>query len=454
VKRSGLAFGVMVAALVLVLGAPRPVPAQDIFYNYESNGRGTRMWVPPDASTVRGILIYGNGAGADYRAAVTAPWLRQFADIHNFALIGTSFWGNLSGTEINLWDAHLQALAAASHHPELVNAPWAPMGFSNGGQMSYGFNALRPEKTIAFITNKGCCYNTTVPSAAALKTPGILIAGELDTAERRNNIRGLFDTNRPRGALWSWIEQEDVAHAGLADAIVLPFMDEAIRLRYPANQSPTATSGVQLLPVNESNGWLVNQQTWKSGLTQIAEYGAYAGDKQKAGWLLDKNVAYLYRAFSTYDRPLRLDFHDVPLWENDAGPWAAGVGLEAPSTLRLDLNLAGVPGWTKVELFNYADSMLTLTPTISMPNLLTLDVPILRRGIYGLSALVTLADGTTLRTTNLLAYAAIPEPAAVVQSLMGLLGLALCWRTTGRRKTGSYAEKDWPMARRRIMDVL
>ena len=95
---------------------------------------------------------------------VNAPWLRQFAELHDFALIGTSFWGNLSGMEINIWDSHLQALASASEHPELVHAPWAPMGFSNGGQMSYGFNALRPEKTIAFIANKGCCYNTTSPS--------------------------------------------------------------------------------------------------------------------------------------------------------------------------------------------------------------------------------------------------------------------------------------------------
>ena len=183
-------------------------------YDYTTDIRGTRMWIPPGLQTIKGILVWGNGAGADERDAVYAPWLEYFAQLHGFALVGTSMWGNLAGNEINTWDAHIAGLANESGHPELRNAPLAPIGFSNGGQMSYGFNALRPEKTIAFVTNKGCCYNNTSPSAAALKTPGILIAGELDTSERRTNIKSLFDNNRARGALWSWVEQQGVAHAG------------------------------------------------------------------------------------------------------------------------------------------------------------------------------------------------------------------------------------------------
>ena len=227
-------------------------------FDYATGVRGTRMWVPPAASTVKGIVIYGNGAGGDDRNAVYAPWLQQFAQLHDYALIGTSMWGNLSGSEINTWDLHLAALATQSAHPELVNAPWAPMGFSNGGQMSYGFNALRPDKTIAFVTNKGCCYNNLLPSTAALKTPGILIAGEFDTTLRRNNIRGLFNNNRPRGALWSWVEQEGMAHEGFAFELMLPFFAEAIRLRYPAGQAPTASQR-RRAATRERSRWLARR---------------------------------------------------------------------------------------------------------------------------------------------------------------------------------------------------
>jgi dienelactone hydrolase len=427
-SRSHLSF-----CWLVLLAAAIPSSANGQVYDYTTGTRGTRMWVPPGISTVKGIVVYGNGAGADYRDAVYAPWLQQFAQVHDFALIGTSLWGNLSGTEINTWDVHVAGLAAASGHAELKNAPLAPMGFSNGGQMSYGFNALRPEKTIAFITNKGCCYNNLLPSTAALKTPGILIAGELDTATRRDNIRNLFETNRARGALWSWVEQPGVGHTfdGLADEIVLPFMAEAIRLRYPAGQLPTATSGVTLLPVNESDGWLTDQSTWKSGLTQIAAYDQYPGNKQTAGWLLNENVAFVYRAFSTYYRDVSLDFAE-PLQYPGPAEWQVNVGFDPPTSVKLDIDLSQTPGWTKVVLFNYAQLVLQVTPGTVPESFLTLDVPILHRGVYGFSALVTRADGVTIRTSNLLEYSAIPEPTTIDALMIGAIVLSC---SLARRKS-------------------
>ena len=232
-RRHQSIFILLAIVAASTVGATRS-SAQGQVYDYATGARATRLWVPPGVNTIRGILIYGNGSGGDSRDEVYTPWNEVFAYENNFAVIGTSMWDNLSGTEINIWDSHLANLAALSGHPELVNAPWAPIGFSNGGQMSYGFNALRPEKTIAFITNKGGFYNVSAPSTAALRTPGVLIAGELDTSQRRTAIKGLFDTNRPRGALWSWVEQQGEMHTGRADAMMLPLMAEAIRKRYPA----------------------------------------------------------------------------------------------------------------------------------------------------------------------------------------------------------------------------
>ena len=151
--------------------------------------------------------------------------------------------------------------------------------------MSYGFNALRPEKVIAFITNKGCCYNDRLPSEAALHTPGLLIAGELDTQVRRDSIRGLFNDNRPRGALWSWVEEENTGHARTDDEIVLPFMAEAIRLRYPSGELPSATVWRFLLALNEEDGWLADQSTWTSGLVDVASYDRLRR-RQVNSWLV------------------------------------------------------------------------------------------------------------------------------------------------------------------------
>jgi hypothetical protein len=243
----------------------------------------------------------------------------------------------------------------------------------------------------------------------------------------------LFVTNRARGALWSWVEQPGVGHTfdGLADELVLPFMAEAIRLRYPAGQMPTAFSGVTLLDVVETDGWLANQSTWKSGLTQIAAYDEYVGNKQTAGWLLNENVAYLYRAFSTYNRDVELDFAD-PLQFPGPGEWQVNVGVDPPTMVKLKIDLAATPGWTKLELLNYAQTVLERTPATVPESMLTLDVPILRRGVYGFSALVTLADGHTLSTSNVLEYSAIPEPTTIVAFAIGALTLST-WRRHGPR---------------------
>jgi hypothetical protein len=426
VNRTLLVIGALSLAMVAVLNPHRAV-AQGNIFNYATGARATRLWIPPNLDTVRGILIYGNGAGGDSRGEVNVPWNQAFAIEHGFAVIATSMWGNLSGNEITTWDSHLANLATLSAHPELVNAPWAPIGFSNGGQMSYGFNALRPDKTIAFIANKGCCYNILQPSTAALNTPGILIAGELDTAVRRANIKSLFDVNRPRGALWSWIEQQGEAHSGRADAMILPFMAEAIRLRYPAGQLPSAAGGVTLNSVSEASGWLVDQSTWKSGLAQIAAYENYPGVKETAGWLLNENVAHVYRAFSTYNRDASLNF-DLPVVRE---AWAG----EAQRPITLKLNLSAAADWTHVTLFDYAQPILDVTPATFPGNLLTLSVPVPRVGPYAFSALVTHADGR-ISTTNALAYYTVPVPEPSGALLLGVAGLAFANR---RRRIAAEA---------------
>ena len=207
---------------------------------------------------------------------------------------------------------------------------------------------------------------------------------------------------------------------------MLPFMDEAIRLRYPANQVPTATTGVTLLDVLPTNGWLVNQSTWQSGLTQIASYDQYPSNKALAGWLLDENLAYMYRAFSTYDHVATLSFvaPQVP------GLPEVGFGTN-PTNLQLQLNLSGLPGWTKVELFNGAQSLLQVLPSGPPQSMLALYAPMSESGVYGLSALVTKADGQTLSTSNLLVFTAVPETASGVLTLIGLATLAIHMR--GRR---------------------
>lgn len=267
--------------------------------------RRLRLNIPPDIDVVRGILIYGNGAGGDSTARATDPELVAYARSIGFVVLATGYWGLFGrpdDSELLLFEDMLQEFAEQSMHPELIHAPWLPLGHSNGGQMSYGLNAKRPDKVIGFITSKGCCYNTFQPPTASLKTPGMLIAGQLDTVVRRNNIRALFESNRMRGALWAWVEEQGSGHEEKdAQQLKLTFLAECVRLRYPPGGSP-AKGPVPLKDLHECEGWLVDHTSWKDGPTRIYAYDEAPGDVDLYGWVPNERMARYYQAFSSYDK--------------------------------------------------------------------------------------------------------------------------------------------------------
>jgi hypothetical protein len=135
---------------------------------------------------------------------------------------------------------------------------------------------------------------------------------------------------------------------------------------------------------------------------------------------LNKNVAALYRAFSTYDAvPLS---YDLPF----DYPYTIALG-QSPLDLPLKIDATGLSGWTKIDVLNYGDTVLNLTPDQFTGNLLPFLVPITHGGVYAFSALITHADGSTQSTTNLLtlvAVAPVPEPATIVGAAIAVTSLA------------------------------
>ena len=228
-----------------------------------------RLYVPEGLKTVRGILLVGNAAHGDGRDRADRPAYRALADDTGFALVATAYLDRYMrsaveiGTNFNAWappggggDGRrlregLAQLAAASGHPELTHAPVVFWGFSGGGQMAYEFNAWQPERTIAFAANKGGFYTTEVASAAARRTPAVLIAGERDTAARRQRLAEVFADNEAAGTHWTLLVEREKAHAeGAVDDILLPFFRAAIALRCP----PAGAGPAGLRDVSPADG--------------------------------------------------------------------------------------------------------------------------------------------------------------------------------------------------------
>lgn len=398
--RSGL--GLLLAACLPAAAAIHDITVTSTVGT--SNVVQMRMYVPDGLTVIRGILLYGNGAGGDDRSKANRAHYQAFADNTGFAIVATARMDRYMrsaaeiGSNYNTWappggggdgrrlTEGLEQLAAAAGHPELLNAPVIFWGFSGAGQMAYEYNAWKPERTIAYSLNKGRYYTTEISSDQARRTPGILFAGQNDPEPlRRQNIEEVYRENKgaPGGALWAYmLEQGKVHEEGDVDHVLLKFFHNMIRLRYPAGETPVA-GPVTLKDVPAATGWLADQTTWQTpnGMTAIAPIATYAGDPVNPSWLPDKDTAFLFRALSSWSRPLSIT--------TSSQVYAAG----APVTITV--NTSAFPDWTKLEFCNGAVKLGEVTA--GNPAQLTLnDLP---PAVYGFIVLGHKTDGT-VRTSN------------------------------------------------------
>jgi hypothetical protein len=365
--------------------------AQAAIYDFslgDAGDRALRLNIPDGLTVVRGIIIYCNGAGQDVRGGAINPELVALAEPMGFAVMGTSHWSyfapGYNPSEYSGWQYALEQLAVTTRHPELVRVPWLPYGMSNGGQMSYSLNALAPEKSLALAINKAPYVAVALPDDAALHTPGLILAGELDQPDYVSGVRAIYFNNRPRGALWAWAEEEMTAHnTGDSYELILPFMAEIYRMRYPAAAFPQYFD-VYLNPVFESSGWLTDPDSYKNGFADIAPYAAYTKDKSVAGWLPNRRLAYIFRAYASYHKPTR-----AVTISPGSGP------ADWDTTLTYAIGEPDAP-WTAVDFFEGDVFLKRITPAEGAP--LAVATTATAPGYSVFHALVTLADGTQ-RTT-------------------------------------------------------
>lgn len=440
--------------LLIALGTLSPTSAALLDYAVgDSTGRVLRLNVPDDLTVVRGILIRGNGAGGDASSSAEDPELVAFARSLEFAVLGTGYWANFGDAaqaELAAFTEGLAQLAARSGHPELVHAPWLPIGHSNGGQMSYGLNALRPERVIAMVVSKGAYYVTSRPAAAALRTPGLLIAGEADTELRRAAIRDLFEGNRPRGALWAWCEEEATGHEeGASAEVIRPFIEECVRLRLPPDGDPRQ-GPVALRELSESSGWLVESGSARQGFARIFSYADYPAERSRAGWLPSERMARVFRAFASYHKPVATTLES-------ASTRVVAYGAEVVYRLERPAS-----GWQTIDVYEGVIALARLTPASSE---LAVRQTAGRSGYLSFHSVVTAADGAQRCTMPRRVFVQ-PPPAplfirhptsqsAAIGAPLTLSGAArffgsdtaaaLQWRRNGRALPGALAPQ-WSIA--------
>ncbi len=379
--------------------APRAGTATQQYesYDYAEAEKQFTLVIPKGLTTVRGILVVCNHAGGDSRDYHTQDWYRVFMDLHGFAFLGSKG----DPPHPAAYQAFLRAtkqFSIDSHHPELVHAPYAATGFSAGGGFASTLLTSDPDKTIA-VGIVGARYNLTVlsgpPTAAHLGVPGCLITGEQENAA--SVVDPVFTPYRPQGALYSWMEVQGQGHACYGQQVLaMPLLDAAVRARYPAD-GDLRKGPIKLKRLDPESGWVADNTTWKSGLTTITPAKQFKGDLGRSSWLQNEDLAFIYRAYATFDNPLTIT-------SPASGMPGGAVDCSPGSDVPIHVDVTKFAGWKKLAFYDGAKKLgeITQGPTQFIARKLT-------PGYHVFSVLGTDARGTVRSSGPALVVAPPPQ---------------------------------------------
>lgn len=355
-------------------------------FDYEESSENVlkqiRLTIPKDLTTVRGLLVVSNPAGGDTRGWFSQIWYAEFLQLHGFAFLGMKGFNSHSDS-VQVMQHALRQFAQDAHHPELINVPYATTGFSAGGGFASRLLVEMPDRVIASVpVCSRLNFTGIAPSAALLHTPACVITGELEKIEAM--IQPVLAACRPEGAQYSWMTVQGSGHAMCGqELLAMPLLDAAVRLRYPT-EGDVRKGPLTLRTLDIEQGWVADNNTWKSGITSITPAKGFKGDIAQSSWLPTKDIAFIYRAYSTYDRKVTLTVSG-----------SGGNRLWEPgSSITLSVDETKAPGSRKLEFYDGANLLGEIShgPSQFTQRNLT-------PGYHVFSALITDAEGK-MQTSN------------------------------------------------------
>jgi len=385
--------------------APASQGPQYVSYDYqettENMVKDVRLTIPEGLDTVRGLLVVTNPSGNDTRDWHRQSGYRAFMALHGFAFLGArGFTSHVESFQV--MQHALEKIAREAHHPELVNVPYATTGFSAGGGFASRLLVEAPERVIACVpVSSRINFTGTTPSAANLATPALVISGEKESLAPVGGVS--LEDCRDKGALYGWMTVQGGGHAMMGqEVLALPYLDTLVRLRYPAD-ADVRKGPVKLKDLDASGGWVADMTSWKSGLTAIAAAKDFHGEAGKTSWLPTEDLAFIYRAYATYDRLLTLT---LQLGSGPAVLTPPAVGsAKAGTDVTLLVDTAKFGDWKKLAFYDGAHCLgeITADPPQGVATKLT-------AGYHVFSLLGTDGRGN-VRTSNPMLVVVAPPPA-------------------------------------------
>ena len=199
----------------------------------------------------------------------------------------------------------------------------------------------------------------------------------------------MFVPYRPKGGEYAWLERQGQGHVyfeNRQDVLGMPLLDAAVRARYPKDGDVTK-GPVKLLNIDPATGWIADNTTWKSGLTKIYPAKEFQGDLGHSSWLQNEDLAFIYRAYSTYDKPLTIT--------SPGNCWPTMPALDPGMSVPITVDASRFPGWKMVAFYDGAKKLGEITQGSAIRFTATSLTP----GYHVFSVLATDGKGT-MRTAD------------------------------------------------------
>lgn len=208
--------------------------------------------------------------------------LRDLADEHHFAILGTSRAALPSGAESDqiILDA-IEAGAEASGRAALPSVPLLMYAISGGAPEASGFVVRNPERVAGLLFK----VPLTVPSfttATQLRIPTMMILAEFDAFVNNTELAQSFADNRGSGGLWALALEPGVPHHALSPN----HRDATLEWIGAIMNLGVAGASGNLRTMAEQSGWLGNPSTG-----DVTPWGGYTGDRSRANWFPTRSAA-------------------------------------------------------------------------------------------------------------------------------------------------------------------
>jgi hypothetical protein len=255
------------------------------------------LWIPPDAAHVRGIVMAGMTLAE--RELVKDERIRKACADERLAIVFLTT--GLGSVDIQ---KTLDDLAKVSGYPELAVAPLFFVGHSAGGPQAKTAALKMADRCFGVMQYRGGAPSWDPPVPPGI--PALMMLGQFDEfgkammrddkgRENWENGRDELAAFRAKypGNLGSIVIEPGAGHFAWSDrsaAYLALFLRKAAQARIP-DWSIDARTPVHCKRIEPASGWLTDLTINARGQHPPARFGDYEGEKARAAWHVDRELA-------------------------------------------------------------------------------------------------------------------------------------------------------------------